>query len=86
MTEDELKKEVEPDHYKLWNSMRLFELHEKILTKSELDGFYKGNILKYQMRIGRKKTASVESDLAKIRIYNQKLILLIHKVVYLLVD
>ena len=73
MTEDELKKEVEPDHYKLWSDMKSFELHEKLLTKGELIGFYKGNILKYQMRVGRKKTASVESDLAKIKIYSQKL-------------
>jgi len=62
---------LNPDYYKLWSDMRPFELHKKILTREEYIGFLKGNILKYQMRLGNKD--SIEKEQAKITTYKAEL-------------
>lgn len=51
--------------------MQPFELHRKLLTKEEYIGFLKGNILKYQMRMGGKD--EVEKELSKIDTYRREL-------------
>lgn len=47
------------------------EVMRKLFTPDEYIGFLKGNILKYRLRLGKKKGASIESDLAKIRQYEE---------------
>lgn len=65
---------IKPSHYKLWNDMEdTFEPHKKLLTKEEYKGFLKGNILKYQLRLGKKPGESVERDMGKIKIYQEEL-------------
>lgn len=64
---------VKPSHYKLWEGMQEFELHRKLLSKDEYIGFLKGNIIKYQMRLGRKPTEPVERDQEKIKVYSDEL-------------
>jgi len=75
MTEKEklINEFILPDHYRLWSTMEPFELHKKILTKDEYVGFLKGNIIKYQMRAGRKKGEPFEKDLAKLKTYQEAL-------------
>lgn len=62
---------MNPNYYKLWSTMQPFELHRKLLTKEEYIGFLKGNILKYQMRMGGKD--EVEKELSKIDTYRREL-------------
>jgi hypothetical protein len=62
---------IKPKHYELWEGFDSLSIHKALLTKEELIGFYKGNILKYQMRIGRKPNAPVNQDLEKIKTYEQ---------------
>lgn len=63
----------EPDYYKLYKGMEQFELHKKLLTKEEYIGFLKGNIIKYQMRLGKKgKFEDISKDLLKIRTYTDE--------------
>ena len=64
---------VKPSHYKLWDGMQEFELHRKLLSRDEYIGFLKGNIIKYQMRLGRKPTEPVERDQEKIKVYSDEL-------------
>jgi hypothetical protein len=82
-----LKKDVEeiksydftkPNHYKLWPDMKEFELHKKLLSKEEYIGFLKGNILKYQMRLGKKPNEPIERDQDKIKIYTEELNAVLH--------
>ena len=66
---------VNPSHYKLWHSMEdTFIIHKNVLSREEYIGFLKGNILKYQMRLGRKPGESVERDMAKIETYQKQLL------------
>lgn len=62
-----------PSHYKLWEGMQEFELHKKLLSKDEYIGFLKGNILKYQMRAGRKPNEPIDRDMDKIKVYTDEL-------------
>lgn len=58
-------------HYELWNDLEVIELIEKVLTKEELIGACKFNILKYRLRIGNKDDAVKE--LQKIKDYENYL-------------
>ena len=58
-------------HYELWNELEVIELIEKVLTKEELIGACKFNILKYRLRIGNKDDAVKE--LQKIKDYENYL-------------
>jgi hypothetical protein len=65
---------IKPNHYKLWEDMEdTFEPHKKLLTKEEYIGFLRGNILKYQLRLGKKPNEPVERDLKKIEVYQEEL-------------
>lgn len=65
---------VNPSHYRLWHSMDdTFIIHKKVLSREEYIGFLKGNILKYQMRLGRKPGESVEREIGKIETYQKQL-------------
>ena len=39
-----------PKHYQGSNGLEVIEVHKNFLTKEELRGYYKGNILKYLLR------------------------------------
>ena len=58
-------------HYEMWKNMEVIELIEHVLTKEELIGACKFNILKYRLRIGNKDDSSKE--LAKIKDYENYL-------------
>lgn len=59
----------DPQHYKLWDGCEAMDIIKATLSKQELEGFYKGNILKYQLRMGRKPGQNVEREMAKITEY-----------------
>ena len=58
-------------HYELWKDLEVIELIEKVLTKEELIGACKFNILKYRLRIGNKDETGKE--LQKIKDYENYL-------------
>lgn len=39
-----------PKHYQGINGLEVIEVHKNFLTREELRGYYKGNILKYLLR------------------------------------
>lgn len=61
----------ENKHHLLWGDFESIEVIEDVLSKEEYIGFLKGNILKYQLRLGKKD--SVEKDLQKIKDYTNEL-------------
>jgi hypothetical protein len=68
MPEDNKRKEK---HYELWPGHEAFDVMKATLSHEEFIGFLKGNILKYQLRIGNKESEPVEKDLQKINTYKQ---------------
>lgn len=58
-------------HYVLWKDLEVIELIEKVLTKEELIGACKFNILKYRLRVGNKDETGKE--LQKIKDYENYL-------------
>jgi len=64
---------IKPSHYSLWDGCEVFDILKKVLTKEEYKGFCKGNILKYQLRIGKKPNEPIERDRKKIEIYEKEL-------------
>lgn len=58
-------------HYELWNDFETIDIIKKVLTKEEYNGFLKGNILKYQLRLGKKD--GVDKEMIKIKDYQSEL-------------
>lgn len=58
-------------HYELWQDLEAIDIIKNTLTKDEYIGFLKGNILKYQLRLGKKD--NVEKEMEKIRDYQNEL-------------
>lgn len=58
-------------HYELWEGNEAIDVIKRILSKSEYIGFLKGNILKYQLRLGKKD--NVEKEMIKIEDYTREL-------------
>ncbi len=58
-------------HYELWNDFESIDAIKKVLTADEYLGFLKGNILKYQLRLGKKDDVSNEKE--KIEDYQREL-------------
>ena len=58
-------------HYELWKDLEVIELIEKVLTKEELIGACKFNILKYRLRVGNKDDELKE--LSKVKDYENYL-------------
>ena len=58
-----------PSHYMLWPDTEVIDLIRKVLTEDELRGWYKGNSLKYRLRLGAKD--NTEQDLAKAEKFEQ---------------
>ena len=59
------------EHYELWDGTDALDIMAATLSYHEYIGFLKGNILKYQLRLGKKEGESVEKDLQKIETYKQ---------------
>ena len=62
---------IKPSHYEIWEGCEVFDILKKTLTKEEYIGFCKGNILKYQLRLGRKPNEPIERDKKKIEEYEK---------------
>lgn len=58
------------DHYKKL-PIEPIELMRMTLTKEELRGFFKGNIIKYALRAGHKQGEDYSKDVAKLLVYKQ---------------
>lgn len=48
--EDNLVKNIEAKHYKIWKDFEAIDIIKSTLTKDEYIGYLKGNILKYKLR------------------------------------
>ena len=64
-------KNPQSTHYELWNGFEAIDVLKNSLTEDEYKGFLKGNILKYQLRLGKKDC--IESDMEKIEDYKREL-------------
>lgn len=58
-------------HYELWNGFEAIDIIKNTLSKDEYIGYLKGNILKYQLRVGKKD--NVEKEKEKIKDYQNEL-------------
>ena len=58
-------------HYELWENFEAIDVIKLALTDEEYKGFLKGNILKYQLRLGKKDDVSKEIE--KIKDYQREL-------------
>jgi len=59
---------IKPQHYKLFNDNNdAIEILKAFLTTEQLKGFLIGNILKYQLRLGKKPNEPIERDQNKIK-------------------
>lgn len=71
---DEYKNKVKnpnSTHYELWDSFEAIDVIKLSLTPEEYRGFLKGNILKYQLRLGKKD--NVDKEIVKIKDYQSEL-------------
>ena len=58
-------------HYELWENFEAIDVIKLALTDEEYKGFLKGNILKYQLRLGKKD--EVLKEIEKIEDYKREL-------------
>ena len=58
-------------HHILWNGKQSIDIIKNELTPEEYKGFLKGNILKYQLRLGKKDCMALDID--KIKDYTNEL-------------
>lgn len=58
-------------HYHLWDGMESIDVIKKTLALYEYIGWLKGNILKYQLRMGKKD--DIEKEKMKIKTYQDEL-------------
>jgi hypothetical protein len=58
-------------HYELWDGTQVNDILKDQLTGEEYIGFLKGNILKYQLRLGKKDDTI--KDIKKIEDYTTEL-------------
>ena len=74
-TEDVPKEDgvVNPSHYDLFPDTTVMDVLEKVLNTEELIGFWKGNAIKYRLRLGKKKGQSAVKDLQKAKYYEEML-------------
>ena len=64
-------KNPKASHYELWEGVESIDVIRGVLTTEEYIGALKFNILKYQLRLGKKDC--VESDMEKIKDYQREL-------------
>lgn len=70
-------KNTKSTHYQLWDNVDAIDIIKSMLTPEEYIGYLKGNILKYQLRLGKKD--SIENDVIKIKDYTNELINITYK-------
>lgn len=70
MNENQVKNES-VNHYGLWEGVEAIDVIKTVLSKAEYIGFLKANILKYQLRLGKKD--NVEKEMIKIADYQREL-------------
>jgi hypothetical protein len=58
-------------HYEIWKDFEAIDIIKNVLTEDEYKGYLKGNILKYQLRLGKKDDVAKES--VKITDYRREL-------------
>ena len=58
-------------HYELWEGVEALDVIKTVLTREEYIGALKFNILKYQLRLGKKD--DVEKEVEKIKDYRREL-------------
>ena len=58
-------------HHLLWGDTQSIDVMKSALTRTEYIGFLKGQILKYQLRLGKKD--DVAKELKKIQDYTNEL-------------
>ena len=58
-------------YYELWDGFEAIDLIRKELTRQELKGYYKGNILKYRSRAGNKEGEPAKRDIKKSKVYKK---------------
>lgn len=58
-------------HYELWQGTEAIDVIKEMLTPKEYKGFLKGNILKYQLRLGKKD--ATDKEIIKIKDYQREL-------------
>ena len=68
---DNKAKNPKSTHYELWAGFEAIDVSKILLTEEEYIGALKFNILKYQLRLGKKD--SVENDMEKIQDYKLEL-------------
>ena len=69
---EETKMNIEENkHHLLWKGMQSLDVMKSALTRTEYIGFLKGQILKYQLRLGKKD--DVAKELKKIQDYTNEL-------------
>lgn len=64
-------KNVESTHYEIYPGVEAIDVIKTVLTPEEYMGFLKGNILKYQLRLGKKD--NVDKELTKIADYTAEI-------------
>lgn len=69
--DDNKAKNPNSKHYELWENFEAIDVIKLVLTEEEYKGFLKGNILKYQLRLGKKDDVSKEIE--KIKDYQREL-------------
>lgn len=64
-------KNKDSTHYEIWQGVEAIDIIKQTLSPVEYRGFLKGNILKYQLRLGKKD--NVEKEIIKIKDYRDEL-------------
>ena len=68
-----MKKNKESNYYDA-GGLSVVDIWKAKLTKEELRGLFKGNVIKYLLRAGKKKKNSAVKDLNKAKDYLENLI------------
>jgi len=64
-------KNPDSTHYAVFPGVEAIDVIKTMLSPEEYQGFLKGNILKYQLRLGKKD--NVDKELVKIKDYTNEL-------------
>jgi len=61
----------ENKHHEQWEGVQSKDIIKSFLTEEEYKGFLKGNLLKYQLRLGKKD--DIKKEMSKIEDYRNEL-------------
>ena len=74
LLENPKKEDKQPDYYAGNGSSPIDCFMEGLMSPEETRGFFKGNVIKYVVRCGKKKDNSYEDDIRKAKDYLDKLL------------